>query len=80
MEAVTEESVRSIFMNHICHYYLNILFRTYRQIHTAEEIQQDLKRSSFISQDMSSFLLEKQDDHSPDVRAKNKNFATTSDN
>ena len=61
VEAVTEDATRSIFMNHICHYYLNILFRTYRQIHTEEEIQNDLKRSSFISQNYDSLLMENQD-------------------
>ena len=65
VEAVTEDAVRSIFMNHICHYYLNILFRTYRQIHTAEELQNDLKKCSFISQNWDSVLLENQDFISP---------------
>ena len=62
VEAVTEDAVRSIFMNHICHYYLNILIRTYRQIHTPEKLQSDLKSNSFIiSQNLDNLLLENKD-------------------
>lgn len=67
VEASTETAVREYFMKHICHYYLHILFRTYRSIHTSVVYQNDVRKYSFITQqtqednNLDSMLLENAD-------------------